>query len=132
MIVEKSLQKKITREKKSLLGFNFYLIFTLLFTVFIYLGAINRPWQPFDESVYFEEVHFPVPYNFNELVEVIKTFAPIAHIESINTFFSNYMTIRAEPLNSMIVILLLFLFKKNAILYHIFQYMCKMIVKFPV
>ncbi|MBI1858568.1 MAG: hypothetical protein HYR97_05590 [Candidatus Melainabacteria bacterium] len=94
---------------------------SIFFVLLIYLFSLVRPWQPFDERVLFNESLFPIPLNFNELIEIIKTFGLNYHIESMNTFFSNHLTIRSNPLAAIFVIFFSYLFKTNVLLYHLFQ-----------
>ena len=101
---------------------DFYCLLTTLSIVFfIYSLSLFRPWQPFDERLIYNETLFPIPTSFEETFEVIKTFVLNAHLESMNVYFSNHMTVRSDPVAWTILVFIFYLFKKNALLYHLFQ-----------
>ena len=98
-----------------------FIIITTLVTFIIYLASLFRPWQPFDERLFYNETLFPIPQSLSEVFEVIKSFVPNSHLESVNAFFSNHLTLRYDPFTWTMLVILFFLFKKNVLLYHSFQ-----------
>lgn len=99
----------------------FYLSTVVLMVFFIYSFSLTRSWQPFDESLIYKEEFLPIPTSFTEIFEIINSFVLKAHILSMNSFFSNHVTLRSDPLAWSILVFIFFFFKKNAILYHLFQ-----------
>ena len=117
---------KNNKEKKSLLkkitGTDFLLFCLTLFIVFVvYSFSLPREWQSFDERLFHKETLFPIPYYFDEISEIIKSFVLNYHTESMNIFFSNHMTIRSNPIASMLIVFVSYFFKKSAFLYHLLQ-----------
>ena len=98
-----------------------YLLLTLFLVFIIYISSVFRGWIPFDENFIFDELLFPIPTSFSEISEIINNFALNSHLESTNTFFSNNLTIRSNPLDAVFNIITLYFFKTNAFLYHCFQ-----------
>ena len=98
-----------------------YLISTLLLIGFIYSFSLFRDWQTFDERVFYNEDIFPIPTQFSEIAEIISKFVVGYHIESMNTYFSNHLTIRSNPFAASLVVIVSFFFQKNALLYHLLQ-----------
>lgn len=98
-----------------------YLLVTLVVIFVIYAFSLNRPWQPFDERILFDETFLPIPRTFGEILEIVNAFGLNYHLESMNTFFSNNLTIRTNPLDGVFNILTLYFFKTNALFYHLFQ-----------
>ena len=93
-----------------------------IFTVFlVYFFSLFREWQAFDERDFYNETIFPIPTKFDEIIEVIRSFVLGYHIESMNTFFSNHITIRSNPIAASLVVFVSYFLKKNALLYHILQ-----------
>ena len=122
MLKNKTNKKPDHKKKKGNFSeINFYLVGTVLFVLFIYLFSLFRPWQPFDEDLFYKEDLFPIPVTFNEIFEVIKTFVANYHIESMNNIFSNQMTIRSNPIAGSLVVFVSYFLKKNALLYHVLQ-----------
>src|SRR3989338_2901783 len=118
------MSKTPTKTKKKLSENKFpwlYVFSSIGFVFFIYFFSLFREWQTFDERVFYNETLFPIPTNFSEVFEVIKTFVYNYHIESMNTFFSNFMTIRSNQLASIVIVFVSYLFKKSAFLYHLLQ-----------
>ena len=116
------MQKRNSANQKKITGIEFFSILGTVFIVFIiYSFSLNREWQAFDERVFYNELIFPIPTRFDEIPEVIKNFVFGYHIESMNTFFSTHQTIRSNPIAGSLVVLASFFFKKNALLYHLFQ-----------
>lgn len=100
----------------------FYFLFGSVFITFlVYSFSLFRPWQPFDERLFYSESLMPIPMSFMEIPEVINAFVLNYHIESMNSFFSNFMTIRSNPIATVLNVIFSFFFKKNALLWHIFQ-----------
>ena len=114
------MSKKISNKKEKSEK-NLYLLATILIVFFIYSFSLFRPWQPFDERLLYNETLFPIPQTISEIPEIIKAFVLNYHIESMNSFFSNFMTIRSNPIAEILVIIVSFFFKKNAFLYHMLQ-----------
>ncbi len=109
-------------KKKNVFDTKFYFLLSSLLIVFIvYSFSLFRPWQPFDERVFYSESLFPTPTRFSEIDEIIRSFVLNYHTESMNTFFSNLMTIRSNTLASILIIFVSFLFKNNAFFYHLLQ-----------
>ncbi|MBI1858567.1 MAG: hypothetical protein HYR97_05585, partial [Candidatus Melainabacteria bacterium] len=119
----------MNHEQKNLL---LHILTTLAAVFLIYAFSLNRPWQPFDERLLFDETLFPIPRTLGEILEIIKTFGLNYHLESMNTFFSNNLTIRSNPLDAVFNIITLYLFKTNAFLYHFFQIILHLINTFLV
>lgn len=99
----------------------FYLSGTLAITFLVYFFSLFRQWQAFDERVIYNETIFPIPTKFNEIYEIIKTFVFGYHVESTNSFFSNFITVRSNPLAGALYVFVSFFLKKSAFLYHLFQ-----------
>ncbi len=97
------------------------LFFIALIVFLIYSFSLNRPWLPFDESLIYKEELFPIPASFNEAFEVINSFVFNYHMLSMNSFFSNIVTLRSNQLSSMLIVFIMFFFKKQAFLYHLLQ-----------
>ena len=114
------MSKKISNKKEKSEK-NLYLLATILIVFFIYSFSLFRPWQPFDERLLYNETLFPIPQTISEIPEIIKAFVLNYHIESMNSFFSNFMTIRSNPIAEILVIVVSFFFKKNVFLYHMLQ-----------
>lgn len=114
------MSKKISNKKENL-NKDLYLLATISIVFFIYSFSLLRPWQPFDERLLYNETLFPIPVTISEIPEVIKAFVVNYHMESMNSFFSNFMTIRSNPIAEILVVIVSFLFKKNALLYHLLQ-----------
>ena len=98
-----------------------YLLGTVFLVFFIYSFSLFRPWQPFDERLFYNEEFLPIPQSFSEVFEIINSFVLNSHIISTNTFFSNHLLLRSDPVAWSILTFIFFFFKKNALLYHIFQ-----------
>ena len=98
-----------------------FLLGTLLMVFLIYSLSLFRHWLPFDERVIYQETLFPIPKRAGDIFEIIQSFAVNYHIESMNTFFSNQMTIRSNPVAIIIWIIFSFFFQKSSFLYHLFQ-----------
>lgn len=97
------------------------LLLTLFLIVLTYSISITRPWQFFDERLFYTEGLFPIPSSLEEMYEIISTYAFNYHIDSQNAFFSNIISIRSNVLGFILNILIAFLFKQNQIYYHILQ-----------
>lgn len=93
---------------------------TIFIVFFVYSFSLFRPWLPFDERLIYNEELFPIPITFREIFEVINSFALNCHVLSMNTFFSNHLTLRSGPTNWVLMVFIFYLFKKNAFLYHLF------------
>ena len=98
-----------------------FCIVTNFIVLFVYAKSIFRPWLPFDERLFYNEEFLPIPQSLNEIFEVINLFVKNCHIVSMNTFFSDHATLRYDPMNWALLVFILYLFKKSAILYHLFQ-----------
>src|SRR3989338_6751274 len=98
-----------------------FLSVSLLVVLLVYLPSIFRPWLPFDERIIYNEGIAPIPQTLDEVFEIIRVFGINSNIESMNTFFSNNLTIRSDPLSNSINIIISFFLRKNAVLYHILQ-----------
>ena len=104
-----------------------YLTGTIFIVFLIYSFSLFRPWLPFDENSIYKEDFFLIPTKFEEIFEIINSFILKAHILSMNSFFSNHVTLRSSPLASAITIFISFFFKKNAVLWHLFQLLIHLI-----
>src|SRR3989338_1769468 len=91
------------REKITSL-YSMFLLGTLLIVFFVYLFSLFRPWLPFDERLIYQETLFPIPTSFSEMYEIIRTFVINSHVESMNIFFSNYVTIRSNLFSESLVV----------------------------
>ena len=100
---------------------------TLLIVFAIYSFSLLRPWLPFDERLFYNEILFPIPQTFSEIFEIISSFVVNSHIESSNTFFSNHQTIREAPIAWIIYVFLSYFFKTNSFYYHLFQLLIHLI-----
>ncbi len=109
---------KVENNKKKVFS---YLLGTVFLVFFIYSFSLFRPWQPFDERLFYNEEFLPIPQSFGEVFEIINSFVLNSHIVSTNTFFSNHLLLRSDPVAWSILTFIFFFFKKNAFLYHIFQ-----------
>ena len=94
-------------------------VIVLLIIFTIYSFSLNRDWQYFDEKIIQDEGIFPITNTISEAIESISLFAFNYHTESNNTFFSNIINIRSNPLGAALYIAALFLFKKNFLYYHL-------------
>ncbi len=97
------------------------LLLTLFLIALTYSVSITRPWQFFDERLFYTEGLFPIPSSMEEMYEIISTYAFNYHIDSQNAFFSNIINVRANVLGFILNVLIAFLFKQNQIYYHILQ-----------
>ena len=109
----------LMQEKKT--DFLIFILATLFIIIGFYFHSLYRPWQPFDERLFYSEELFPFPTSFNEIFEIIKYFVFNSHIVSYNPFFSNNETLRSDPFAWSILVFLFYLFKDNAFYYHLFQ-----------
>lgn len=98
-----------------------YPLITFLIVFVVYSFSLFRGWQSFDERLFHQETLFPIPTKFGEIFEVINAFVLNYHTESMNVFFSNHMTVRANPIASMLIVFTSFFFKKSALMYHLLQ-----------
>ncbi len=98
-----------------------YLLGTVFIIFLTYYSSLFRPWQPFDERLFYNEEFLPIPGSFKEAIEVIKLFVLNNHIVSMNSFFSNHLLLRSDPIAWSLLTFILFFFKKSAFLYHSFQ-----------
>ena len=98
-----------------------YFAGTVFVVLFIYSFSLFREWLPFDERLIYKETFFPIPTRFDEISEIINSFILKSHIISGNTFFSNLVTLRCNPLASAIIVFTSFFFQKNSFLYHLLQ-----------
>lgn len=131
MAKSKKIKKKITKDIEDSFSSKLierisseetkYFFGTILFVLLLYSFSIFRPWLPFDERLYFTESLFPIPLTFNEISEIIDNFVKNYHVESTNTFFSNHLTLRTNPIAGYLTVIVSFLFKKNVLLYHFLQ-----------
>ena len=112
---------KITKIKEKKPAYIYYLFFVILTTSLVYFFSLSRPWQPFDERLIYNEELLPVPASFSEIFEVINSFVFNYHILSMNSFFSNCVTLRSNQLASILMVFVSFFFKKSALLYHLLQ-----------
>ena len=119
-IKPKIKKKNLILEKINAPDFK-YCALTLLVVFFVYSFSLFRPWQPFDERAFYDNVLFPIPNRFNEIFEVIKVFVLHSHIVSMNYFFSNHATLRSDPTAWTMLVFIFYFFKKSAFLYHLFQ-----------
>ena len=99
----------------------YYLFAVILITLFIYSFSLFRPWQPFDERLFYSEEFLPIPSSFSEIFEVINSFVINYHIVSMNSFFSNWVTLRSNQLASILIVFVSFFLKKHAFSYHLLQ-----------
>lgn len=116
-------QKKNTKEKTDLLYdlTNFDVALCLSIVLLLFAPSLARPWLIYDERTIFEGSYFPTPSSFGEIIEIINWFGLNFNITSSNTIYSsNYIT-RTCPLSQLFGMLLAFFFKKEALLYHIFN-----------
>ncbi|MBI3591297.1 MAG: hypothetical protein HY094_07990 [Candidatus Melainabacteria bacterium] len=97
-----------------------YLLGTMLLVLIIYSFSLFRPWQPFDEKIIYAETLLPIPTRLDEIFEDIHTFVVNCHTESMNSTFSNHMTIRSVPLAWSIFVFISYFFKTSPFLYHSF------------
>ena len=114
--MKKNINKEKTDPKKFL-----YLLSTLLVVFIVYSFSLFRPWQPFDERLIYNEELFPIPNRISEIPEIIKHFVCGTHVISMNTFYSNFVTFRTNPITFMLMVVVSSLFKKNAFFYHFLQ-----------
>ena len=98
-----------------------FLVFTITIVFLIYCTSLLRPWQPFDERLFYNEEFLPIPSSFTEIFKIIKSFVLNSHIVSMNNFFSNHILLRSDPVAWSILTFIFFFFKKNALLYHLLQ-----------
>lgn len=96
-----------------------YLLGTLVLTFLVYFFSLFREWQAFDERVIYKETIFPIPISFSEISDIIQNFVFGYHVESTNTFFSSFITIRSNPIAGALYVFVSFFLKKSAFLYHL-------------
>ncbi|GEM_PF-689530 len=116
-------EKKVTQRLiKKITSADFLLFCGTLFVVFVvYSFSLGREWQSFDERLFHKETLFPIPYYFDEISEIIKSFVLNCHTESMNIFFSNHINIRSNPIAFMLIVFVSYFLKKSAFLYHLLQ-----------
>ena len=94
-------------------------IFCIIFLT--YFPSINREWLPFDEGFIYKEELTPIPRSLSEIFEIIKYFALNTHVVSTNSFFSNLVNVRCNPLATSLHVIISYFFQKTGIFYHSFQ-----------
>ncbi len=112
--------KDSNTKKKELTDFSvmFYLSAVILIVFLVYSLSLTRGWIPFDESFFYNQEFLPFPLSINEIPEIIRNFVLNAHIISMNSFFSNLVTLRNDPLAWSILVFIFYFFRDNAFLYH--------------
>ena len=98
-----------------------YLLGSISVVFIVYSFSLFRTWQPFDEVPFFKEEFLPIPTSFDEIFEIINSFVLRANVVSMNSFFSNHITLRSAPVAWTMLIFIFYFFKKNVFLYHLFQ-----------
>ncbi len=101
--------------KKDCIFFSLTITIVLLF----FLHTLTYPWKNFDDNIIFQETVLPIPKSFSEIFEYIKLFGLNHHFEASNPFYSSIANLRSEPFNFFIMLIVLWLFQKNAFLYHL-------------
>lgn len=114
-------KKEEGKEKSTDFTSIFFLLAVLFIVFLIYSFSLNRTWIPFDENLIYKEELMPIPTSFKEIFEIINLFVFNYHILSINSFFSNHVAIRSNPITFILIVFISFFFKKSAFLYHILQ-----------
>ena len=112
--------KDSNTKKKELTDFSvmFYLSAVILIVFLVYSLSLTRGWIPFDESFFYNQEFLPFHLSINEIPEIIRNFVLNAHIISMNSFFSNLVTLRNDPLAWSILVFIFYFFRDNAFLYH--------------
>ena len=94
---------------------------TCLIIFVFFLHTLNYPWRFFDEDIIFNETMLPIPANFQEIFEIIKSFGLNNHFEASNPFYSNISNIRGTPIDVLFCLFVFWLCKKSAYAYHLFS-----------
>lgn len=118
------IQKKNSKKKEDILkksSYLYHLAIVIAIVFLVYSFSLSRTWQPFDEALIYKEELLPIPTSFRECFEVIKAFVINYHTLSMNSFFSNYVTLRSNQVASMLIVFVSFFFKKSFLLYHLLQ-----------
>lgn len=100
---------------------NIFLLITLIIIFLFYFHTIGYSWKNFDENIIYEETILPIPRSFSEIFEIISSFGINNHFEASNPFYSNISNLRGTPVDVIFCLFVFWLFKKSAILYHIFS-----------
>ena len=87
--------------------------------VAVYSHTINRQWIFYDENVIYEETAVPIAASFSEIAEIIKEFGTSYSFTSGNFLHSSNIVYRKINLGAPYLLLLAFLLKKSAILWHL-------------
>lgn len=104
-------------EKNSFFPYLFISIVVFSF----YCASLTFSWKSFDEDIIYTESILPIPYNMEDFIEIIKNFGIHNHYEASNLLYSNIYNIRGSSIDLIFLLTLLFLFKKNCFLYHLFS-----------
>jgi len=95
------------------------LLICISIVVAIYSHTINRPWIFYDENVIYEETAVPMATSFSEIAETINEFGTSYSFTSGNFLHSSNIVYRKINLGAPYLLLLAFLLKKSAVLYHL-------------
>ena len=96
-----------------------FCFFTNLIIFFFFLHTLNYPWKHFDEQIIYKETLLPAPDSFLQIIDYLHYLGPNNYIEASNPFYSIIYSIRRT--NVPFDLLIFWLFKKSALVYHIFS-----------
>lgn len=116
--MKKEKNEKKSSKPKYILG----ILICLIITSAIFIPTIKRGWVFYDESAIYEEVIAPIPNSFGELKEILSSFGFVNNLSSNNFLYSSNSVNRTSLLGTPFLLLVQLLFKKNAIYYHLFNF----------
>jgi len=95
------------------------LLVCVLIVASVYSHTINRQWLFYDENVIYEETAVPIATSFKEIGEIIKEFGASYSFTSGNFLHSSNIVYRKINLGAPYLLLISYLLKKSAILWHL-------------
>lgn len=87
-------------------------------TSLIYIWSLNRSWIFYDERILYDEDMVPILNSLGEIGEYLSTFGFNISLISGNPLYTSNLIQRSNLLGAPIILLIEFLFKKNAFYYH--------------
>ena len=97
------------------------LVAVLLIVFIFYLPSIFFGIKAFDESILLKESYLPVCYSISEIIELISNLGLHQHFEAANTLYSNIVSVRCNPFNTLLVLITQLILQKNILLYHLYS-----------
>lgn len=89
-----------------------------LITFLVYVWSLNRSWIFYDERLLYDEDMVPALNSLSEIVEYLTTFGFNISLISGNPLYTSNLIQRSNLMGAPLILLIEFLFKKNAFYYH--------------